>query len=85
MFGVYEIGSRIEDPFQGTLRLSIYCDAIRRDVLADAIARDTAFDLDEEGNFSADDGEYDAIIELESESDEYAKTRQKKKVLGWAL
>jgi len=90
LFGVYEIGSRIEDPFQGTLRLSIYCDAIRRDVLADAIARDTAFDLDEEGNFSADDGEYDAIIELESESDEYAndgsnKTRQKKKVLGWAL
>mmetsp|Transcript_18039 Transcript_18039/g.38983 ORF Transcript_18039/g.38983 Transcript_18039/m.38983 type:complete len:508 (-) Transcript_18039:44-1567(-) len=71
-FGVYEIGSRIEDPFQGTLRLSIYCDAIRRDVLADAIARDTAFDLEEEGKSSADeDDEYGAIFELESESEEY--------------
>lgn len=72
LFGVYEIGSRIEDPFQGTLRLSIYCDAIRRDVLADAIARDTAFDLEEEGKSSALDGdEYDAIFQLDSESEEY--------------
>ncbi len=54
------------------MRLSIYCDAIRRDVLADAIARDTAFDLDEEGkSVSNEDGDYDAIFELESESEEY--------------
>jgi hypothetical protein len=33
LFGVYQIGYSIEDPFQGTLRLSILCDAIRRDVL----------------------------------------------------
>lgn len=69
LYGVYEIGSRIEDPFQGTLRLSIYCDAIRRDVLADAIARDTAFDLDEEKKSSGGDidGDYDALFESESE------------------
>lgn len=45
MFGVYEIGYAIEDPFQGTLRLSIICDIIRRDVLGDEIIRSTAFDL----------------------------------------
>jgi len=73
LFGVYEIGSRIEDPFQGTLRLSVYCDAIRRDVLADAIQRDTAFILEgEEGKSLVDDeGEEDAVFELESESEEY--------------
>ena len=81
LFGVYEIGSRIEDPFQGTLRLSIYCDAIRRDVLADAIARDTAFELEEEGKSDVDDyGEYDAIIESEGQELSKKKKRQKKKV-----
>jgi len=48
LFGVYEIGYSIEDPFQGTLRLSILCDAIRRDVLGDEIIRNTAFILDKE-------------------------------------
>ena len=33
LFGVYQIGYSIEDPFQGTLRLSILCDAIKKDVL----------------------------------------------------
>jgi hypothetical protein len=33
LFGVYQIGYSIEDPFQGTLRLSILCDAIHKDVL----------------------------------------------------
>lgn len=32
-FGVYQIGYSIEDPFQGSLRLSNLCDAIRRDVV----------------------------------------------------
>jgi hypothetical protein len=50
MFGVYEIGYSIEDPFQGTLRLSILCDAIRRDVLGDEIIRNTAFILEKEDN-----------------------------------
>ena len=72
LFGVYEIGSRIEDPFQGTLRLSIYCDAIRRDVLTDSIARDTAFELEEVSKVSVDEeGDEDAIFELDSESEEY--------------
>jgi len=48
LFGVYEIGCSIEDPFQGTLRLSILCDAIRRDVLGDEMHRETAFALKEE-------------------------------------
>eukprot|EP00538_Stauroneis_constricta_P000560 CAMPEP_0119551158 /NCGR_PEP_ID=MMETSP1352-20130426/4489_1 /TAXON_ID=265584 /ORGANISM="Stauroneis constricta, Strain CCMP1120" /LENGTH=556 /DNA_ID=CAMNT_0007597167 /DNA_START=63 /DNA_END=1733 /DNA_ORIENTATION=- len=33
LFGVYQIGHMIEDPFQKSLRLSILCDSIRRDVL----------------------------------------------------
>ncbi|GKY99760.1 hypothetical protein MPSEU_000929900 [Mayamaea pseudoterrestris] len=49
LFGVYEIGVRIEDPFQGTLRLSIMCDMVRRDVLADESIRSTAFQLETEG------------------------------------
>lgn len=72
LFGVYEIGSRIEDPFQGTLRLSIYCDAIRRDVLTDSIARDTAFELEDESKVPVnEEGDEDAIFELDSESEEY--------------
>ncbi len=46
LFGVYEIGYSIEDPFQGTLRLSIMCDTIRREVLADEYIRITAFNLE---------------------------------------
>ena len=92
LFGVYEIGTRIEDPFQGTLRLSIYCDAIRRDVLADAIVRDTAFDLDSEAKETRDvDDDEDAIFEFESDSDEYGEAvgpsvRKKAKIkkdLAW--
>lgn len=74
LFGVYEIGTRIEDPFQGTLRLSIYCDSIRRDVLADAIVRDTAFDLYGDEQIAGDvEGSEDAVFEFESESDEYGE------------
>jgi len=50
-FGIYEIGFTIEDPFQGTLRLSILCDAIYRDVMygSDFMQRRvTAFAIDEE-------------------------------------
>lgn len=36
LFGVYQIGYSIEDPFQGSLRLSTLCDAIQRDVLREA-------------------------------------------------
>mmetsp|Transcript_21883 Transcript_21883/g.45185 ORF Transcript_21883/g.45185 Transcript_21883/m.45185 type:complete len:615 (-) Transcript_21883:193-2037(-) len=46
LFGIYEIGTRIEDPFQGTLRLSILCDQMRREVLSDELLRDTAFTID---------------------------------------
>lgn len=64
---------RFEDPFQGTLRLSIYCDAIRRDVLADAIVRDTAFNLDEDTLKTTIDEDEDATFEFESDSDEYGE------------
>ena len=33
LFGVYQIGASIEDPFQGSLRLKILCHAIYRDVM----------------------------------------------------
>mmetsp|Transcript_34792 Transcript_34792/g.70379 ORF Transcript_34792/g.70379 Transcript_34792/m.70379 type:complete len:355 (-) Transcript_34792:162-1226(-) len=47
LFGVYQIGHSIEDPFQGTLRLSVLCDAIRKDVLGAATDRDTAYSVKE--------------------------------------
>jgi predicted membrane chloride channel (bestrophin family) len=55
LFGVYEIGYSIEDPFQGTLRLSIMCDSIRRDVLEDEYTRGTAFTLEPETKMQVDD------------------------------
>ena len=60
LFGVYEIGYAIEDPFQGTLRLSIICDIIRRDVLGDEMIRRTAFDLDEHNNHKDEEDDDDA-------------------------
>jgi predicted membrane chloride channel (bestrophin family) len=33
LYGIYQIGYSIEDPFQGSLRLSILCDTIYRDVM----------------------------------------------------
>jgi len=50
LFGVYQIGHSIEDPFQGTLRLSVLCDAIRKDILPTTLDRDTAYCLDDEKN-----------------------------------
>jgi Bestrophin, RFP-TM, chloride channel len=48
LFGVYQIGYSIEDPFQGSLRLSILCDAIRRNVIGQSEElRDSAFMIDE--------------------------------------
>lgn len=46
-FGIYQIGHSIEDPFQKTLRLSILCNAIRRDVLGENESRSSAFLLDD--------------------------------------
>lgn len=51
LFGVYQIGYSIEDPFQKSLRLSILCDAIRRDVLGNEMdlgARNSAFYIDDD-------------------------------------
>jgi predicted membrane chloride channel (bestrophin family) len=48
LFGVYQIGYSIEDPFQGSLRLSNLCDAIRRDVLGGDGVRETAHDIEED-------------------------------------
>jgi hypothetical protein len=53
LFGVYEIGYTIEDPSQGTLRLSIQCNGIQRDVLGDDLHRYLAFQLNEQDNHVA--------------------------------
>lgn len=66
LFGVYEIGVAIEDPFQGTLRLSIMCDIVRRDVLGDEIIRSTAFDLQDDN----DDDEEDLEEAEENDDDD---------------
>eukprot|EP00546_Thalassionema_frauenfeldii_P003933 CAMPEP_0178923062 /NCGR_PEP_ID=MMETSP0786-20121207/16509_1 /TAXON_ID=186022 /ORGANISM="Thalassionema frauenfeldii, Strain CCMP 1798" /LENGTH=410 /DNA_ID=CAMNT_0020597513 /DNA_START=282 /DNA_END=1514 /DNA_ORIENTATION=+ len=73
LFGVYEIGYSIEDPFQGTLRLSILCDTVRRDVLADEFARKTAFKLDD--NLEEEEEEEEG--EGESEDSEHRKGKRK--------
>lgn len=44
LYGIYQIGHSIEDPFQKTLRLSILCHAIKLDVLGDE-RRTSAFQL----------------------------------------
>jgi len=44
LFGVYQIGHSIEDPFQGSLRLSTLCEDIRQDILEDADVRESAFE-----------------------------------------
>mmetsp|Transcript_18669 Transcript_18669/g.28982 ORF Transcript_18669/g.28982 Transcript_18669/m.28982 type:complete len:622 (-) Transcript_18669:119-1984(-) len=67
LYGIYQIGYNIEDPFQSTLRLSILCDAIRRDVFADEILmRDTAFVLDDEFEKAQEDEDEDFVYESES-------------------
>lgn len=55
LLGVYQIGCNIEDPFQGTLRMSTLCNAVYRDVLYTSNAeeqyanpRDSAFSMEEE-------------------------------------
>jgi hypothetical protein len=58
LFGIYQIGYHVEDPFQGSLRLSILCEAIRSDLLTDL--NDSAFQLDiEEDDDDDDDGDHD--------------------------
>jgi predicted membrane chloride channel (bestrophin family) len=59
LFGVYEIGYAIEDPFQGTLRLSILCDTIRRDVLGDEHIRGSAYELETSSQDKHEDEEDD--------------------------
>lgn len=72
MFGVYEIGYSIEDPFQGTLRLSILCDGIRRDVLGDDLHRETAFQLNsgKESPSDTDDDDEELYEENETSDEE---------------
>lgn len=61
LFGVYEIGYAIEDPFQGTLRLSILCDTIRRDVMGDETTRNSAFQLESLSKMDEDDEDAEGI------------------------
>ena len=51
LFGIYEIGVQIEDPFQRTLKLSVICRQIKSDVIGEQWDnRQSAFDvLDERG------------------------------------
>mmetsp|Transcript_22000 Transcript_22000/g.63076 ORF Transcript_22000/g.63076 Transcript_22000/m.63076 type:complete len:582 (+) Transcript_22000:198-1943(+) len=93
LFGIYEIGTRIEDPFQGTLRLSILCDQMRRDVLSDELLRDTAYTIDlpkkkkEEISESSEqqfakDGEEDDDEE-EGQSDMYENSGDDRQQMRW--
>ncbi|CAJ1932663.1 unnamed protein product [Cylindrotheca closterium] len=59
LFGVYQIGHSIEDPFQGSLRLSTLCEDIRRDILEDVDRRESAFENSE--NNMLQDHEFDLL------------------------
>jgi hypothetical protein len=61
MFGVYQIGHTIEDPFQGSLRLTDMCNGIYRDVMYGdrnqaGMRRESAFRKDRET-----DGDWDSV------------------------
>mmetsp|Transcript_2736 Transcript_2736/g.5627 ORF Transcript_2736/g.5627 Transcript_2736/m.5627 type:complete len:440 (+) Transcript_2736:171-1490(+) len=59
LFGIYEIGVQIEDPFQRTLSLSVICRQVRSDVFGDQWKnRQSAFDvLEEEKDGRGDKGD----------------------------
>jgi hypothetical protein len=61
LFGVYQIGYSIEDPFQGSLRLTNLCDAIRKDILDDSHVRETAFSLEDKRSKSEDSNDFNLI------------------------
>lgn len=61
LFGIYQIGYTIEDPFQGSLRLSILCDSIRRDVLGDS---------QQLGSSNHDDDDRESAYQLDTETKE---------------
>jgi hypothetical protein len=65
LFGVYQIGYSIEDPFQGSLRLSILCDAIRKDVLGETLERESAYTLEDTWEHDDDDAD-DVLDHVES-------------------
>jgi hypothetical protein len=63
LFGVYQIGHSIEDPFQGSLRLSILCDAIRKDVVGDEDSRASAFRMEDmQDDEEEEDDDFDAAL-----------------------
>jgi predicted membrane chloride channel (bestrophin family) len=69
LFGVYQIGHSIEDPFQGSLRLFILCDAIRRDVLGDEVSREPAFRMDDTWeDEEEEEDDFDAALFLTTQS-----------------
>ena len=49
LYGIYQIGFRIEDPFQGSLRMSALCDGVYRSARMDHWQRTSAFDVELDG------------------------------------
>ena len=76
LFGIYQIGHHVEDPFNGSLRLSILCEAIRKDLLSeddsafhhdddnDTVLRNIKAELDEAA--AMDDGHDDDVSAMTS-------------------
>jgi Bestrophin, RFP-TM, chloride channel len=62
-FGVYQIGYTIEDPFQGSLRLSILCDTIRRNVVRTTAFEDLQPNLRLKTEVEAMDDDDDALVQ----------------------
>lgn len=58
----------IEDPFQGTLRLSILCDGVRRDVLGDENTRNSAFTLEDEKDEDEEDDDNDDDNDIQQQA-----------------
>jgi len=88
LFGVYQIGYSIEDPFQGSLRLSILCDGIRHDVLGESGERESAFcssghksNKEKKHKTCLDDHDVADIDKVEFD-EFFASTRQKNDLSG---
>ena len=82
LFGIYQIGYAIEDPFQKSLRLSILCDAIRRDVLGDEFGdRNSAFCIDDGDDISLELPEPRALKGLDGKPGDFLLEADTTKIL----
>jgi len=79
LFGIYEIGVQIEDPFQRTLKLSVICDQIKGEVVdEDWRDRRSAFNFEESEMLPMQDEKKKEATKQKDEANEYDEEILKK-------